>query len=253
MVQVPVLSWASGLEERVMVDVPVIDIHELLSYLYNDLGLQTPVEKVQEYWAHCKRHNMPHAVQFPGEDINHIPFSLYGDETNLGQDTSDKCTAIFLQLTLYRPKVVKQGMFLLFSMKDSEMLHDSLETLTPVLRHLTWSANVALRGFFPSCSASGDPLPESKRHLAGRPLAGGRSFACVELKGDWAYHQRVLRLKDIPVAKQICYLCDARADDRSAFKYYDDEEQAPWRRTQVDVQTFINRKVRPGRLSSWSI
>ena len=242
-------SWEKGVQERIHVHIPVLDVHELLSHLHCRLGLVTPPSKVNEYWQHQLENNVPHAINFPDRSFSHIPFSLYGDECNLGNlgDTApDKVTAIFVALTLFKPKVIKQGHFLVCALKDSEMIHDNMETLSAILRHITWSSNVAFTGMFPSCGLQGEQLTCSKQRRAGTPL--GAAFACVELKGDWLWHQRVLRLKDIPVARKICFLCEAHADDRSQLKYYDDSEDAPWRDTLVDTTTFINTKVRAGTI-----
>ena len=247
MVSVPVYTWHRGYKEKIQVPVEVLDVHEVLSYLHTELGLCTPHEKVNEYWTHCKMHGQPHATSYPEGREDLIPFGIYGDETSLG-DPSDKITCIFLILTLWKPKVVKRGHFLLCTLKDMELIHDGLESMIPILRHITWSSNVSYNGKFPSCNAEGLPLPESKQARAGQPLGDGRGYACVELRGDWLWHQRILRLRDIPVARRMCYLCDAVATDESPLKYYDDSEDAPWRSTHVDAMQFINRKVRPGPL-----
>ena len=212
MVTVPVLSCAAGVEQRMDVKVPVLDVHELLGYLHCSLGLVTPTEKVEMYWQHNKNCNVPHATRFRGISL-HVPFSLYGDECNPGEAT-DKVTARFLHLTLFKPKKIKHGFFLLCSMKDCEMIHEELTMLAPVLRHIVWSCNVAFDGLYPSCDMNAHALPPSKQRHAGMSLANGVRWACVELKGDWLWHQRTLRLKDIPVAKKVCYLCDGCSDDR---------------------------------------
>ena len=59
MVTVPVVSWATGVEEKVDVKVPVLDVHELLGHLHCKLGLVTPPEKVEQYWQHSKNCNVP--------------------------------------------------------------------------------------------------------------------------------------------------------------------------------------------------
>ena len=127
------------------------------------------------------------------------------------------------------------------------MIHENLTTLTRVLKNIVWSCNVAFSSVYPSCDMNGGPLTPTKQERAGMSLANGVCWACAELKGDWLWHQRTWRLKDIPVARNICFLCDACSDDRHRLRYYDDTEDAPWRATEVDAATFINRKVRPGR------
>ena len=253
MVSVPALSCEQGVQKQVEVNVPVIDVHELLWYLHSKLGIRTSECKVREYWEHQRNHRVPHAVNFPCSASDRIPFSLYGDECSLqaqesGTTGDTKVTAIFLSLTLFKPKTVKHGHYLIFAMRDSDMVHDQLATLRPVLRHIVWSSNLAYDGYFPSTTMDGTPLVGMKLQRAGQPLAGGRKFACCELKGDWLYHQRMLRLQHIPVSKKVCFLCDACSNDSSNMVYYDDAETAAWRSTEVTTAAFIMHKVRPDAL-----
>ena len=83
---------------------------------------------------------------------------------------------------------------------------------------------------------------------ANQLLAGGHKFACCELKGDWKWHERTLRLQDTPVSKRCCFLCDATADDGPT-RYYDVGDDAGWIATEATTAGFIANKVRPGRLS----
>ena len=253
MVSVPALSCEQGVQKQVEVNVPVIDVHELLWYLHSKLRIRTSECKVREYWEHQRNHRVPHAVNFPCSASDRIPFSLYGDECSLqaqesGTTGDTKVTAIFLSLTLFKPKTVKHGHYLIFAMRDSDMVHDQLATLRPVLRHIVWSSNLAYDGYFPSTTMDGTLLVGMKLQRAGQPLAGGRKFACCELKEDWLYHQRMLRLQQIPVSKKVCFLCDACSSDSSNMVYYDDAETAAWRSTEVTTAAFIMHKVRPDAL-----
>ena len=249
---VPVWEFADGKWQVVQTTIPVLDVHELLAYTYHQLKLRCPKEKVQEYWQHLKSVNMPFAASHPGSS-EHVPFSLYGDECCLG-DPKDKVTAMFLTLTLFRPKRVRLGHFLLFAMKDQDMVHEGLATMGPILEHLVWSSNLAFGGRWPSCDASGKDLPAAKARLAGQWLADGTRFACCELKGDWKWHERVLRLRHTPVSMKCCFQCDAVADDSSPNKYYDtpdahDARNPGWVSTEVTTSQFITQKLRPGTLS----
>ena len=107
---VPITIVQDGKE--VHTTVPVLDVHELLDYVHAELKLCCPMDKAEEYWKHLRDHGQPHAKFFPGTDA-HIPFSLFGDECCLG-DPKDKVTGIFLSLTLFKPKNVRLGQFLLF-------------------------------------------------------------------------------------------------------------------------------------------
>ena len=174
----------NGQMTEVETTVPVVDVHKLLDYLRTELKLVPPREVVERYWRHLRENGMPHAKFF--ED-DHIPFSLYGDECVLG-DPKDKVTGIYLSLTLFKPKSIREGQFLLFCMQDEHMIHDQLKTLRPVPQHLVWSCNVAFSGVYPELDAFGQQLPMKKRRMAGTKLAGDCRYACAELKGDWKYH-----------------------------------------------------------------
>ena len=105
MVKVPVWSWPQGVKTQIEVEVPVLDVHEVLWYLHSRLGIRTPPQKVAEYWDHQKKHGNPHALGFPGSTCGagHVPFSLYGDEVSVGafRDPADKITGVFVSLTLF--------------------------------------------------------------------------------------------------------------------------------------------------------
>ena len=246
-VVVPVAEMVNGTLVETEAKVPVIDVHELLDYLHTELNIRCPMEETHRFWNHLRANGMPFATSFPGTD-DHIPFSLYGDECVLG-DPKDKVTGIFLSLTLFKPKGVRQGQFLLFCTQDAHMIHDNLKTLIPVLRHIVHCCNSAFAGVYPSTDACGEALPAKKAALAGRRMAGDRLYACSELKGDWKYHERILRLKATPVSRECCFLCNAEAADTD-LRYYDIDDSAGWLGTEVSTATFINRKVRPGPLSS---
>ena len=65
MVSVPAMSCEQGVQKQVEVNVPVIDVHELLWSLHLKLGIRTLECKVREYWEHQRNHRVPHAVNFP--------------------------------------------------------------------------------------------------------------------------------------------------------------------------------------------
>ena len=245
-VTVPVWENVNGEWKHVQTTVPVIDVHELLDYLHNDLKLQCPMDETENYWRHLRESGMPHARKFPGCD-QHIPFSLYGDEACLG-DPKDKVTGIFLSLTLFRPKAARHGHFLLFAMQDDIMVHSELQTLRPILEHIVWTCNLAFEGRYPSTNMYGEALTPSKQQLAGKMIAQGHRFACAELKGDWKYHERVLRLARTPVSTNCCFLCGAQANDGPQ-RYYDITEGAGWRFSVYNTPAFIVQCLRPGPLS----
>ena len=205
-------------------------------------GCTTFLETLERAWR-------PWAPNHPGSNESHIPFSLYGDECVLG-NPRDKVTAMFLQLTLFKPKSIRLGHFMLFCIKDEFLVHNNLKSLSPILDHLTWSANQAMTGYYPHCDAKGQPFPPEKQRLAGKPLtAAHHKFSCVEFKGDWKWHERVWRLRATPSSKECCFLCGARAED-GPLSYSNISDDAPWMSTMVTTPTFLTQKVRRGLLSA---
>ena len=243
---VPIYEMVDGERREGQTTVPVLDVHELLDFLHKDLLLQCPPEDTRRYWQHMRACSMPHAVNFPGTD-NHVPFSLYGDECCLG-DPKDKVTGIYVSLTLFKPKLAKYREILIVAMQDSIMIHEGLKSLLPVLRHIVWSCNVAFEGKYPSCNAAGELLPPRKQQMAGQKFADQRKYACVELKGDWKWHERVLRLINTPVSIKCCFLCRAEARDNN-LRYYDTSPRAPWIGSEFSTPGFITNAIRPGNLS----
>ena len=248
-IPMPIYEFRAGTWQVGELVIPVLDVHELLAYIHQELMIQCPPEDVQRFWRHLKD-NGAIPESHPASD-SHIPFSLYGDECVVGGDPRDKVTAMFLQVTLFRPKATRLGNFMLFSVKDEFLVHSGLKSLAPILDHIVWSCNVAFQGFYPQTDAQGQPLPPQKQRMAGKPLTApdNNRFCCVELKGDWKWHERTLRLHATPTSKEFCFLCDARADD-SNLSYANIADDAPWINTEVTTPGFMVKKLRPGLLSA---
>ena len=244
---VPILENSSGVMKEILMPIPVVDIHALVDYLYTNLKLQCPAERTREYWHHLRAQNNPFAKNFPGTD-EHIPFSLYGDECCLGNDPKDKVTGIFLSFTLFKPRSVREGQFLICAVQDSVLIHENMRSLRPILKHIVWSCNCAFEGRYPSSDADGKPLPASKQNLAGKVFESNRLFSCVELRGDWKWHERVMRLLSTPTSIRCCFLCNAHARD-GHLRYYNHDEAAGWVHTEYTTLDFLTCNVlRPGLL-----
>ena len=231
--------------------IPVLDPHELLDFLQTELQLQCPMDKVRAYWKHLRDNGYPFAKNFPArnEDLDcMVPFTIYGDELTLGKDSRDKVTGIFLQLTLFRPRQSRQGIWLLCAVQDACMVHENLQTITPILEHIVWSCNQACIGSYPTVSRTGSALTGLKSKKAGQKFSGDTRWVCSELRGDWKWHERVLRLLRTPVSKKCCFMCDAEASD-APLRYYDHGDGAAWRHAQFDTATFLRCALRPGQLS----
>ena len=233
--------------KEVMVPIPVVDIHALLDYLYTSLKLQCPPEKTYEFWHHLRQQDNPFANKFPGTS-EHIPFSLYGDECCLGGDPKDKVTGIFISFTLFKPRAVREGQFLVCAVQDSVLIHENMRSIRPILKHIVWSCNCAFEGRYPATDADGKPLTPGKQNLAGKVFECKQKFSCVELRGDWKWHERVLRLLSTPTSIRCCFLCNAHARD-GHLRYYNHDEAAGWVATEYSTLDFLTRDVlRPGLL-----
>ena len=239
-----------GIRREVETTVPVLDPHELLDYLQTNLQLECPLDKVRAYWKHLRENGNPFACNFPaGSDLNcMVPFTIYGDELTLGKDSKDKVTGIFLQLTLFKPKAARQGIWLLCAVQDACMVHGNLKTLAPIMEHIVWSCNQACAGTYPTMSRTGSALTGYKSKKAGQKFSGDTRWVCAELRGDWKWHERTLRLLRTPVSKKCCFMCDAEATD-GPLRYYNFRDDAAWRSAQLDTNGFLQKALRPGLLS----
>ena len=244
-----------GQRSEVQTTIPVLDVHELLDYLQTELKLECPKDKVRAYWKHLRENGNPFVNNFPAavNDLEcMVPFTIYGDELTLGKDPKDKVTGIFLQLTLFKPKAARQGIWLLAAVQDACMIHENHKTLRPILEHIVWSCNQACTGIYPTLSRTGAALTGLKSNKAGQKFAGDTRWVCAELRGDWKWHERTLRLLRTPTSKKCCFLCDAEASD-GPLRYYDLRDGAAWRHAGFDTPAFLRRAIRPGQSSSAAI
>ena len=71
-------------EEEVVVKIPVLLPHRILTYLVDELGLKIPNGALEKYWSHCKAF-CPWA-RHPDLDGSHIPLTLYVTPLDMAQD-----------------------------------------------------------------------------------------------------------------------------------------------------------------------
>ncbi|CAE7611107.1 PLCXD2 [Symbiodinium sp. CCMP2592] len=250
-VEVTIYEGFEGQRRQVQTTIPVMDVHEILDYLQTEVKLQCPKDKTRAYWNHLRENGNPFVYNFPAaaNDLDcMVPFTLYGDELTLGKDPKDKVTGIFLQLTLFKPKAARQGIWLLAAIQDACMVHEELKTLTPILEHIVWSCKQAYAGTYPTMSRTGSALTGKKSEKAGQKFSGDARWVCAELRGDWKWHERTLRLLRTPVSKKCCFLCDAEASD-GPLRYYNMDDNAAWRSAQLNTNAFLQSAIRPGQVS----
>ena len=178
------------------IELPVLLPHDIINYLFTEVGLDIPSEAVRQFW-HVVRDlgREPWAVASPAS-TDHIPLAIYGDSCQV--KGGEKLMGIFLSLPLWRPKSTRCSRFLMVAIEENRLF--GAETCDTIMACLVTSINQLFDGM----------------DRDGRPLAHGRCFTITEMRGDWLYHKLVWqfssrwnRLKD------ICYLCDCKGRSRN--------------------------------------
>ena len=193
-----------------MVNLEVVDPHQLVSYLFNQCGLHIDDDKVQAFWQHHRAVKSPFMDVYTGGD-SHIPLGLYGDGARARQiayQAPEKVIGIFLNLPLFRPRSARHARYLLFSI-DEELCFGR-KTLNAVYNRLTWSLNHLFRGRWPTHGPGGEQLTSPNAGSLVTP--DGKEFALVEHRGDWSFMKWVFGLKSSWKAgtnAPVCYQCRA--------------------------------------------
>lgn len=167
---------------------PIIHPHRLISYLFDQVGVNILDSDVVQFWRHAREHGQDFAVNTTSSD-NHVPLGLYGDGAQLvTQYRKEKVVGLFLNLVLYRPRSVRCSRYLLFSCDEDTMVKN--RTLNAVYRRLLWSFQALHTGYNPSTNPPGSYLSKADVERSGKPItADHRVFAVVEFRGDWAWHK----------------------------------------------------------------
>ena len=227
MVDLPVLTGSAASEKTTTKAFPMIEVHELLSYVHDTVKLRTPVEHVRFYWDWSKRHGEGFATHSPGGPTT-VPIGFYSDEARYGlQYNTDKVLAIYINLVLFRPQSVRLSRFLIFSIRSKFLI--SAHTIGPVLQRTAWGLHWAFLGTFPTCDLDGGPLPPAKQAKAGQPLCqDNTNFLCTEYRGDLALHKFLWSFKKRGWnAIDTCFFCEAKPKgDRMTFDEVGD--RASW-------------------------
>jgi len=84
--------------------------------------------------------------------------------------------------------------------KKSDLDYDMFEQMVD---RIAWSFNALFKGVMPALQHNGVPHSE-----AGRTLCNGRTFATIQMRGDWEYYSDFLYLNRWN-STECCYLCSA--------------------------------------------
>lgn len=222
-----------------MVPLELLDPHAVVSYLFNNVGVELDPACVACFW---QRHRNVQSPFMSGNDStsSHIPLGLYGDSARARQQfyTAPE----FINLPLWRPKAARFGRFLIFSIDESLLV--GRRTLNCIMRWVTWSINSMFMGLWPTHGPSGELLNSPK---AGQPLTKSRStFSLVEIRGDWVFHKQVFGFRSswkAGVKESVCFKCDARGTGNPQCQYYHVDENAPCWSNQHDTLQFLAREM----------
>ena len=111
-----------------------------------------------------------------------------------------------------------------------------------VLRRIVWSLNAAYEGRHPTHLPQGKALPEHLEKLAGTRLCPqGRTFSVTEIRGDWAWHRKLLQFKPSWNSLDVCHECRAKSNGPWCARYYNFTGTADWESRPYTPAEFISR------------
>lgn len=191
---------------------PLIYPHDLISHLFNDVGISMSAEAVRQYWVHAKSTGEPWALDGP-DDTSFIPVGFYGDGARLATVyKTEKLIGLWVNLPLWRPKSTRASRWMVFSILADKLFKD--HTLNHVLKHLLWSFWCLYSGEIPSRGPFGGDLPKHMSGREGEQLIKERKlrFIVTEYRGDWEWHRDLWHVRNcswVGINIGVCFKCGA--------------------------------------------
>ena len=163
--------------------VPVYWPHELLQYLFEEVGIRVCEDALQAYWSQARQNGFEWAKASADDASLKIPLKLFGDDATFNQQ-GYKVLGILLSCPLWRPRSARNSRWPVAAIS----LYGNLgyPTLQPILREITWSLNRAFD----------IPLPRL-----------GLTFQITEIGGDWKYMKESLCLTTHWNSQHMCHFC----------------------------------------------
>lgn len=226
---------------------PILHPHRILTYLWDDVGLDLSQSDVAEYWRHAREFGEPFATNSPASDAHH-PLGFHGDSARLWtQYKFEKITGIFMNLVLFRPRSIRHSRFLLFSIPTEKLVKN--RTINGVWKRLMWSLQSAFHGVNPQRGMPGRPLSVADLKRSGSPLTRTMAkFALTELRGDWEWHRDVWRPSASWISNVVCFKCPAMARGDEKYLYYNYGATCQWLQEEFGLAQFIARRLRDNNL-----
>lgn len=231
---------------------PIIHPHEVLSYLWDHVGLRVSPEEVAKYWQHARQFNQQWATLASASD-RHIPIGLHGDAARLWtQVRFEKVIAIHLNVCHFRPRSIRHSRFLLFSCPYEKLYKN--RTLNQVFRRITWSLEAAFDGMNPQTGVGGKALSLHDQKRSQQPLTRcGARFALCELRGDWEWHVFLWRPRASWQSNVICFRCPCLAKGPDTSKlYYNSGDDCSWESEEFTLQEFVVHRLKETNLCAFS-
>lgn len=218
MINVPVKSKE---KTKIWIDVPLLDPHRLVHYLFSKAGMHMDPGIVKSFWQRKRAAGETWATRSPAGE-HHIPIALYGDGAALysNRPTGNvKMLGLFLSFPLWRCYSTRCSRFCIFCIEEHKLW--GCDTLDRVLQRVVYSCNV---------------LFDDSAGL-------GRHFTVTEIRGDWQFFKQVFAFSSSWTSlKNVCYLCTASGDtfDESKlfYNYWDDNPN--WQ--EYSLLEFINKQ-----------
>ena len=231
---------------------PIIDVHKILHFLFDDAELQIPEEIIHEYWQKSKQFGEEWAQHISEENyLKFIPIGLYGDSARVRTTFgSENVISVYCNLVLWRPKSVRFSRFLVFTIPEERC---TANTLTAALRRIVWSCNHAYNGVFPTAGPSGQNLSGKDAQMQGLPLTKkGFQFQVTEIRGDWAWHKKIFRFHKCQWnGDKMCPFCDARGlSDKWEECYWNLESN---NHQDFDLSAFLANRIPPQNIWNWDL
>ena len=191
-------------------NVPIFRPHEVLSYLFDNVGVKVPEFEVKKYWRHAREAGIPWALESDGEECR-LPIKFFGDDVQIN-DSGDKVFAFVLSCPLWRPNSARNSRWpvAILSLRHCT----GWATIRPILAELVSSLNQAFDN----------------------PTRGGLTFQVTEIGMDWKAFRELLQLKTHWNAFSMCHMCRTTNTE-----YAELPEELSWRNT----TEFIAEVLRP--------
>ena len=222
----------------VLTDLEVLDPASVADYVFNRVGISIPDDQVRGYWRHYRSEHIsaPWACRHPAEETA-VPVGLYGDACKIRP--YEKMVGIFINFPLFRPRSVRCSRFLLVAIQEENMFQR--KTLDAIFRFVVWRLNLLMDGKWPSVDIHGGSLTGPALARAGKEIVPNKTFAVIEVRGDWVWLKECLSFKSSWKGGSrypVCFRCEARATGNELY-YNVQKDSSVWQTEYRTLADFL--------------